>query len=217
MSTTRYPTGLGMSDSNMEPGTMRVYVTHGPRIGFNIGGKVGPCPGTGAGGCWECSCISQATHTANTYRPRFQVIGPDIPKPIICVFPRRYARPSRIYIYIYIYIHIYIHIYIYMHTLVQCYFCCAAPDIFSWEIILPLGCSLQCSSLCEHVCIFIYMYSQSHLKRHFRKLFQRSKLKAWTSLFTETWQKRRSSFELWALKQLSKMSHQVGSAVYILV
>jgi len=50
-------------------------------------------------------------------------------------------------------------------------------------------------------------YSQSHLGSHFRMLFQRSKLKARTSLFTETWQKRRSSFEL------SKMSPQVGSAV----
>ena len=53
-------------------------------------------------------------------------------------------------------------------------------------------------------------YSQSHLGWHFRKLFQSSKLKARTSLFTETLQKRRSSFELWALKQHSKMSPQVG-------
>jgi len=56
-------------------------------------------------------------------------------------------------------------------------------------------------------------YSQSHLGWHFRKLFQSSKLKARTSLFTETLQKRRSSFELWALKQHSKMSPQLGSAV----
>ena len=45
----------------------------------------------------------------------------------------------------------------------------------------------------------VYEYSQSHVGWHFRKLFRSSKLKAWTSLFTETWQKRRSSFELWAL------------------
>jgi len=32
-------------------------------------------------------------------------------------------------------------------------------------------------------------------------LFQNSKLKAPTSLFTETWQKRRSSFELWAFEK----------------
>jgi len=41
-------------------------------------------------------------------------------------------------------------------------------------------------------------YSRSHLGWHFRMLFQSSELKARTSLFTETWQKRRSSFELWA-------------------
>jgi len=46
----------------------------------------------------------------------------------------------------------------------------------------------------------------------FEKLFQGSKLKAWTSLFTET---RRSSFELWDLKQHSKMSPQVVQAVSI--
>ena len=53
------------------------------------------------------------------------------------------------------------------------------------------------------------IYSQSHLGWHFRILFQRSKLKARTSLFTETWQKtlRALSFEL------SKMSPQVGLAV----
>jgi len=44
------------------------------------------------------------------------------------------------------------------------------------------------------------IYSQSHLGWHFRKFFQSSKLKARTSLFTETWQKRRSSFELWAFE-----------------
>jgi len=43
-------------------------------------------------------------------------------------------------------------------------------------------------------------YSQSHLGWHFRMLFQSSKLKARISLFTETWQKRRSSFELSAFE-----------------
>jgi len=37
---------------------------------------------------------------------------------------------------------------------------------------------------------------------------QSSKLKAWTSLFTETWQARRWSFELKALEQHSKMLPQ---------
>jgi hypothetical protein len=44
------------------------------------------------------------------------------------------------------------------------------------------------------------MYSQSRLGWHFRMLFQSSKLKAQTSLFTETWQKRVSSFELWGFE-----------------
>ena len=39
-------TGGGGGSPNLEPGTMRVYVTNGPRNGFNIGGKVGPCPGS---------------------------------------------------------------------------------------------------------------------------------------------------------------------------
>jgi len=60
-----------------------------------------------------------------------------------------------------------------------------------------------------------HSYSQSHVGWHFQKLFQSSKLKAQTSLFTESWQKRCSSFELWALKQHSKMSPQVGSAVVV--
>ena len=56
--------------------------------------------------------------------------------------------------------------------------------------------------------IYLYcVYSQSHLGWQFRMLFQSSKLKARLSLFTETWQKRRSSFEL------SKMSPQVGLGV----
>jgi len=35
---------LGRSGPNLEPGTMRVYVTSDLRNGLNIGGKVGPCP-----------------------------------------------------------------------------------------------------------------------------------------------------------------------------
>ena len=48
-----------------------------------------------------------------------------------------------------------------------------------------------------------YEYSQSRLGWHFRMLFQSSKLKARTSIFTETWQKRRSSFELWAFENVT--------------
>ena len=46
-------------------------------------------------------------------------------------------------------------------------------------------------------------YSQSHLGWHFRLLTQSSKLKARTSLFTKTWHKRRSSFELWTFENVT--------------
>jgi len=75
------PPHLGRSGPNLEPGTMRVYVTIGSRNGLHIGRKVGPCPGSqrrwvlGSG-----HAFSQAVHAANTYRPRFQVmtLGPDL-------------------------------------------------------------------------------------------------------------------------------------------
>jgi len=54
-----------------------------------------------------------------------------------------------------------------------------------------------------HIDILQMKYSQSHLGCHFRMLFQSSKLKAPTSLFSETWQKRRSSFELWAFENVT--------------
>jgi len=38
---TRIP-GLGKSGPNLEPGTMRVYVTNRPRNGLDSGRKVGP-------------------------------------------------------------------------------------------------------------------------------------------------------------------------------
>jgi len=47
------------------------------------------------------------------------------------------------------------------------------------------------------------LYSQSHLGWQFWMLFQSSKLKAQMSLFTETWQKRRSSIELWAFENVN--------------
>jgi len=65
---------LGRSGLNLEPGTMRVYVTNGPRNGLNIGGKVGSCSKSRRG--WVLSsehAFSQAVYAANTYCPRFQV------------------------------------------------------------------------------------------------------------------------------------------------
>jgi len=55
---------------------------------------------------------------------------------------------------------------------------------------------------------------QSHLRWHSRMMFvfKSSTLKARTSLFIETWQKRRSSFEL----ELSEITSQVGLAVHSL-
>jgi len=47
---------------------------------------------------------------------------------------------------------------------------------------------------------------------HFRKLFQSSKIKVRTSLLPRFSEKRLSSFELWALTELSKMSSQMGLA-----
>jgi len=65
---------------NLEPGTMRVYVTNGPRNGLNIGGNVGPCPGTGDGGCWVVYMaflrpLMTQTHTVPGLR-----LGPDLPR-----------------------------------------------------------------------------------------------------------------------------------------
>jgi len=76
---------------------------------------------------------------------------------------------------------------------------------------------ISCVAECDmhshiHNMSFI-IYSRSRLGWHFRMLFQSSKLKARTSLLPRFSEKRRSSSELWALKQHSKMSPQVGLAV----
>jgi len=64
----------GKSGPNLEPGTMRVYVTNGPRNGLNIDMRVSPRPGSRRR--WVLAsgnAFSQAAHAANTYWPRFQV------------------------------------------------------------------------------------------------------------------------------------------------
>ena len=66
--------GVGRSGPNLEPKMMRVYVTHGPRSGLDIGRKVGPCLGSRRR--WMLGSVHaffQAVHAANAYRPRFQV------------------------------------------------------------------------------------------------------------------------------------------------
>ena len=81
-------------------------------------------------------------------------------------------------------------------------------------VATPYSCLMYMTYPCKctwHTPVHVYeKYSQSHMRWYFRKFFQSSKLKARTSLFTQMWQKRRLSFELWALKQHSKMSPQVG-------
>jgi len=62
------------SGPNLESGTMRVYITNGPRNGLNIGRKVSPCPGSRRR--WvlgSVHALSQPVHAAETYRHRFQV------------------------------------------------------------------------------------------------------------------------------------------------
>jgi len=77
----------------------------------------------------------------------------------------------------------------------------------SWKV--PIGNSQ--SPRPEHA-----WYSLSHLGWHFRKLFQNSKLKARKSLVSRYSEKRRSSFELWALQLPSKISPQMGLAVQMI-
>jgi len=58
---------VGRSGPNLEPGTMRVYITNGPRTGLNIGRKVSPC--TGSRRWWVLGSVhafSQDVHAGNT-------------------------------------------------------------------------------------------------------------------------------------------------------
>jgi len=113
------------------------------------------------------------------------------------------------YIYKYRYTHLYIRTYTYAYTQICVYtftdtfdeyrahtsdkYICKKRHIF-WQVDMSLFTSWYVSS-----CI----YSRSHLGWHFRMLFQSSKLKARWSLFNETWQKRRSNFELWAFENVT--------------
>jgi len=86
--------------------------------------------------------------------------------------------------------------------------CCSVLQLNLWYDTLHL--TLHPTALLKSSC----RYSQSHLGWHFRMLFQSSKLKAWTSLLLRFSEKSHSSFELWTLKKLSKMSPHMGLAVY---
>ena len=67
----------------------------------------------------------------------------------------------------------------------------------AFENVTPSGIGLHVWMHCQS------SNSQSHLGWHFLMLFQSSKLKARRSLFTETWQKRPSSFELWVFENVT--------------
>ena len=62
----------------------------------------------------------------------------------------------------------------------------------------------------RYVCIYVYIYTANPT---WGDIFESSKLKARSSFLPRFSEMRRSSFELQALKQHSKMSPQVGSAV----
>jgi len=73
----RHP--VGRSGPILEPGTMRVYVSNGPRNGLHIDRKVGPCPGSRRR--WVLSSVHAflqpfvtQTHTVPGSR-----LGPDLP------------------------------------------------------------------------------------------------------------------------------------------
>jgi len=70
---------VGRSGPNLEPGTMRVYVSNGRRNGLEIGWKVGLYPGGRKR--WVLGSIHaffQAVHAANHTVPGFR-LGPDLP------------------------------------------------------------------------------------------------------------------------------------------
>jgi len=85
--------------------------------------------------------------------------------------------------------HIYMYIYAYVCILDEWDM---SPHMYMY--IYAYVCILDKRDMSPHI------YSRSHLKWHFRMLFQSSRLKARTSLFTEMWQKRPSSFELSAFE-----------------
>jgi len=78
----------------------------------------------------------------------------------------------------------------------------------------PRAC--QCHRLRHTQCVFISSYCIT-ANPTWGKIFESSKLKARTSLLPRFSEKRRSSFELWALKQHSKMSPQVELAVLVCI
>jgi len=75
METDSHEVNVGRSGPNLEPGTMRVYVTNGPRNGLDIGRKVGPCPGSRRR--WVLGSVDACSQAVNTV-PGFR-LGRDLP------------------------------------------------------------------------------------------------------------------------------------------
>ena len=99
----------------------------------------------------------------------------------------------------YIYIYTYLCIYTYIHI-------CAYVYIVDHETWMQ-------GRLFEDSYSLMLQYTRGTANLTWGDIFEISKLKARTSLLPRFSEKRGSSFELWALKQHSKMSPQVGLAV----
>jgi len=99
--------------------------------------------------------------------------------------------------------------------------------VYTYTVALEVGWYWDMLSLHHifffYICIYIEVYIyRARLYVHmctanptWGDIFESSKLKARKSLLPRFSKKGRSSFELWALKQHSKMSPQVGSAVNV--
>jgi len=99
---------------------------------------------------------------------------------------------------VYVYMECFIYVYTLQHTATHC-------NTLQHT-------ATHCNTLMWYV--YVYMECGSTANPTWVDIFERSKLKARTSLLPRFSVKRRSNFELWALQLHSKMSPQVGWAVY---
>jgi len=88
---------VGRSGPNLEPGTMRVYVTNGLRNGMHNGRKVVPCPESRRR--WVLDSVN-SVHAANGLTLHIYIL-----------------MYMYMYIYIYTYTYAYMHIYTYVYIL----------------------------------------------------------------------------------------------------
>ena len=110
------------------------------------------------------------------------------------------------------YVYVYISLPIMSHDSWYRYICTANP-IYIYTVYSQSHTNIHhLYAPLYHECIYVQPIPRG-VGSHFRKLCHSSKLKAQRSLSTEIWQQSRSSSELCALKQHSKMSPQVGLAI----